>query len=209
MKRDNLRLFGIGILLGAGIVAVSVWADEKIEMSTYVPATLNGDVDRFHAKRATVGTPYSITNPAEPAPADGVLLVKGNIGIDPTTSTPRSPAPNGSATGNLEANDVYLRSVSRWLSQGGGGSTVSGTYTGGGGIQAISLGFTPKGVIVVGNGILFVKIDRMLDFGCFAVNVPGLGLPGGTSAIKIVGNGFQVTSFANSPTRTYSYLAIP
>ncbi len=70
---------------------VPAWAADQIEMSTYVPATLNGDMDRLHAKRATVGAPYSLTgpNPSDAVLTDGTLLVSQRIGI--RTSDPRFP----------------------------------------------------------------------------------------------------------------------
>lgn len=51
----------------------------------------------------------------------------GNVGIG--TTSPKSPAPNNQA-GNLDVNDVYLRSTSRWLSQSGGGEvSIGGNLT--------------------------------------------------------------------------------
>ena len=70
------------------VSAVPAWAaDEKIEMSTYVPAILNGDLDRLHAKRATVGNPYTLSggpptpNPSDTELKDGYLWVSKMIGI--------------------------------------------------------------------------------------------------------------------------------
>jgi hypothetical protein len=49
---------------------------------------------------------------------DTLLAVSaGNVGIG--TTSPQAPAPNNQ-TGNLDANDVYLRSIGKWASQAGG-----------------------------------------------------------------------------------------
>lgn len=45
----------------------------------------------------------------------------GNVGIGTTTPTGAASPGNGQATGNLDVNDVYLRSAGRWASQLGGG----------------------------------------------------------------------------------------
>ncbi|TSC67800.1 MAG: hypothetical protein G01um101472_309 [Parcubacteria group bacterium Gr01-1014_72] len=51
--------------------------------------------------------------------------VQGNFGAG--VATPRSTAPNSVTTGNMEANDIFVRSISKWIStafaQGGGGGT--------------------------------------------------------------------------------------
>ncbi len=45
----------------------------------------------------------------------------GNVGIGTTSPNSPAPGPGGTpTTGNLEVNDVYLRSVNKWASQGGG-----------------------------------------------------------------------------------------
>lgn len=84
---------GLTIFLIVEFLATALWAADQIEMSTYVPATLNGDLDRLHAKRATVGSPYSLTgpNPSDSILADGTLLVSQMIGIGTFTTTPPQP----------------------------------------------------------------------------------------------------------------------
>ena len=55
---------------------------ETVDLVTYYPATFSGgdlSSDRFHADQATVGDPYSLTNPA--ALNNGTLLVAGPVGI--------------------------------------------------------------------------------------------------------------------------------
>ncbi|MCU0651681.1 MAG: hypothetical protein MUC39_01910 [Candidatus Omnitrophica bacterium] len=59
-----------------------------------------------------------------------IISSSGNVGIG--TTSPQTPAPGGGTTGNLDVNDVYLRSTGKWASQGGGGvvQMVSTNYTG-------------------------------------------------------------------------------
>lgn len=45
----------------------------------------------------------------------------GNVGIGTVTPQPAA-APNGQTTGNLDANDVWLRAANRWASQAAGGA---------------------------------------------------------------------------------------
>ncbi len=75
------------------------------------------------AKQTGIGIGYSSTGNTIQGRSgaggvnNGDLLLNtygGNVGIG--TPTPQSPAPNG-AGGNLDANDVYLRSTGKWASQ--------------------------------------------------------------------------------------------
>ena len=105
MKSKVWRLRGIGILFVGGVLAAVVWADEKIEMSTYIPApsVSTTSFDRTHAKRMTIGETaplnFSLTNPAEPNPLDGTLLVSQKVGIG--TANPGNPL---EVAGIIEAN---------------------------------------------------------------------------------------------------------
>ncbi len=83
MRKKLSPVNGLIIVLVAGVLNASVWASETIEMATYVPAPSSGGnpFDRLHANRATIGSPYSLTNPAEPNPTDGILLVSDRVGI--------------------------------------------------------------------------------------------------------------------------------
>ena len=89
MRKKLSPVNGLIIVLVAGVLNASVWASETIEMATYVPAPSSGGnpFDRLHANRATIGSPYSLTNPAEPNPTDGQLVVAGKVGIGTTVLT--------------------------------------------------------------------------------------------------------------------------
>ena len=78
---------GLVILLAVGFLFTPVWADERIEISTYVPApgASGNPFDRLHAKRMTIGEnpplSFSLTNPDNATLTDGILLVNYKIGI--------------------------------------------------------------------------------------------------------------------------------
>ena len=84
-KRRWIR--AVGFFLAGGVWISPVWADETIEMSTYIPApgASGNPFDRLHTSRATVGNAYSLTNPPDPPAAgaltDGTLLVSQRLGI--------------------------------------------------------------------------------------------------------------------------------
>ena len=94
----------LALLLASSAFVSAAWADERIEMSTYVPAASN-TWDRVHAGRATVGDPYSITNPTEPAPPNGTLLVSGRIGIGTASPTVKLDVAAGNA---IRLGNLYL-----------------------------------------------------------------------------------------------------
>ena len=74
MKRWRI---GAALLL-TGLVAFTVWADDRVELVTYVPNSGAGtnDFDRIHFGRATVGTPpYSLTIPSDVNLPNGTLLI--------------------------------------------------------------------------------------------------------------------------------------
>ena len=112
MHRQQLAVW----LLAISLFTVSrCWA-ETIELVTYYPAI--SSTDRLHSNRTTTGTPYAPATVPDANVPDGTLLVSGTIGID--TTTPRTNPPNGSATGNLDVNDVWVRTANNgtggWLS---------------------------------------------------------------------------------------------
>lgn len=99
MSKTMLALVIIAVF-GLGM-AIS----ETYTMETYYPSPVG------------VYTNMTVTSTAVLA-RDG-----GNVGIG--TTSPKTPSPNR-ATGNLDANDVYLRSTGRWVSSGG---NFGGLYT--------------------------------------------------------------------------------
>jgi len=108
------------------VFAALAWAageKEILELGTYV----TGPIDRLLANRMTIGPAYQPASLPNSRVPDGNLLVSGNVGAG--TTSPRSNPPNAVATGNLDANDVFVRGSSRWASQGGGGN---GSHVAGG-----------------------------------------------------------------------------
>ena len=82
MKRP-WQVQGLGVLLAGGMLAGIAWGD-TMEIVTYYPAPTSSDqveVNRLHANRATIGTPYSPANVPTAAIPDGNLLVFNRIGI--------------------------------------------------------------------------------------------------------------------------------
>ena len=77
-----IQLVGTILFLTAAAWGGFAWADERVEVVTYVPSTTNGNFDRVHARRATVGTPYSLTNPTDANLTNGTLLVSNRVGIN-------------------------------------------------------------------------------------------------------------------------------
>lgn len=88
-------------------------AQERIVVSTYYPSPY-GSYRDLDANQMRIGASY--TQGATVAPANG-LIVEGSVGIG--TTAPLGPAPNN-ASGNLDVNDVYLRSNATWVSQASG-----------------------------------------------------------------------------------------
>ena len=84
------KLYGLEILLVSGILAAVVWANETIEIATYVPAPASSspEFDRLHAKRATIGDAYKAATVPDSAVPDGSLFVSGNVGIGTSTPAP-------------------------------------------------------------------------------------------------------------------------
>jgi len=107
---------------------------ENITITTYYPAPF-GVYNEMRAKRMAIGDAYyqasdycwagwpSCTNDIDD---EADLIVEGNVGIGTIvegnvgigTITPQSPAPDRQQ-GNLDVNDVYLRSTGQWMSEGG------------------------------------------------------------------------------------------
>ncbi len=80
-----------------------------------------------------------------------VLDSNGDVGIGQAFA-PTTPIPNPRTTGNLDANDVFLRSAGEsgnWASQladNAGSGVVAGTFVG---AQTIDVGFQPAGVMLM------------------------------------------------------------
>ncbi len=109
------------IFLSVGFVPCFA-QNEQITITTYYPSPF-GVYNELRAKKMAIGDTYY--NPASISindPAD--LIVEGNVGIG--TTSPHNVPPNGN-TGNLDVNDIYLRSISKWASQTGGAYTCNNT----------------------------------------------------------------------------------
>ena len=82
-----MRILGAVTLLVMGFLSAPAWADETIEIATYVPAPTasSNSMDRLHANRMTIGQSpplsFSITNPDDATLTNGTLLVNQKIGI--------------------------------------------------------------------------------------------------------------------------------
>ena len=78
-----VRRSGLFLALFSLLFSVPSSFAETIELVTYYPAPGGGNVDtpRLHAGRATVGNPYSLTNPADANLPNGTLLVANRLGI--------------------------------------------------------------------------------------------------------------------------------
>jgi len=98
---------GVGLLSVVLLVSAVAFA-ETIELVTYYPSSATvGQVEanRLHAGRATVGAPYSMTNPADANLTDGTLLVSDRVGIGPVFGT----TPPAGALHVVGANDTLDR----------------------------------------------------------------------------------------------------
>lgn len=137
----------------------------------------------------------------------------GDVGIG--IANPQSPAPGGQP-GNLDVNDIYLRSKSRWLSQGGSGNSVSGSYAGTGRPRSFNVGFSPEAVYILlthpsgSSHGYFTKFSSMPGWTAFSMVFSSSGaFAGSPDCVLITGSGFQVSAVLNQPGYSYSYLAIP
>ncbi|MCM8794634.1 MAG: tail fiber domain-containing protein [Candidatus Omnitrophica bacterium] len=82
-KRSRLFIsLGLGLFLGGAALA------ETVEMVTYYPAAAPlTEVDRLHANRASIGTPYNPTFVPDDDLPDGTIIISGNVGIGTATPT--------------------------------------------------------------------------------------------------------------------------
>ena len=96
-----LALFTILIFFcSTSIFSQDIDHGESITITTYYPAPHG-----VYRELITKGNTYLATDSEQ----------KGNVGIG--TRKPNPDAPGGTRTGNLEVNDVYIRSIDRWLSK--------------------------------------------------------------------------------------------
>jgi len=96
----------MGLILS--FLYAACFAEESITITTYYPSPY-GSYRQLAADQIAIGSTYR-----NPTYADGSLYVQDNVGIG--TTSPQTPAPNA-LTGNLDVNDIYLRSTSQWVSQ--------------------------------------------------------------------------------------------
>lgn len=177
-----------------------------------------------------VGAPDTVSSvvfmPGTDTGAFGVPELNMGIG----TTIPRNDPPNGQ-TGNLDVNDIFIRSLGTWISQipDSGGGTIetpllqAGTYVGNYVFpsptnQTIPLGFTPRIVLIgqLDNRYIAVKLGHMYTPASNAAHVIYYSSPStiglysaAMSAVQIVTNGFIAAGTgANANARTYYYLAI-
>ncbi len=163
-----------------------------------------------------------------------VLDSNGDVGIGQAFA-PTTPIPNPRTTGNLDANDVFLRSAGAggmWLSQIGGGNSglASGTFPWPGTEETgIEVGFRPSGVMITvfsalpgdsGGRFLcrffffdlqpapFREVDYILSDGT-AVGGFWLisGLLSSDTLVQMTSEGFTIRSGAPWPNATAHYFA--
>ena len=110
------------------ILFVGLSFAEEIRLSTIVP-----DQTVLRSKKGAIGNTYCMPASVptslltDPPASDVDLLVEGNVGIGTMSPHLPAPGPGGTpATGNLDVNDVYLRSASKWASEGGGPWATNG-----------------------------------------------------------------------------------
>ena len=129
----------------------------------------------------------------------------GNVGIGTPNPTGVASPGNGVTTGNLDVNDIWLRSVNHWASQ----VTRTSSYTGNGvaATQAFNIGFTPKAVTLISptGPLHIVKFDSIPTNNAFVTQPAGVSY--GNAGITIVANGFQVTGTSNQNTVIYYFSA--
>lgn len=99
---------GLGTLveLNGQVMLHDGWANGVF----YIPSATSGNRESGYYFRTGSPAGYQERLFISGGPAQG-----GNVGIG--TIAPRTPAPNGASSGNLDVNDVYLRAAGRWASQ--------------------------------------------------------------------------------------------
>lgn len=92
---------------------------------------------------------HTRTNPNAAAVFPWAATLTGNVGIGTTNPTGAASPANGQATGNLDANDVFLRSRNQWVSQStrvaSAELSVSRNYSGRAETVLLTVPFTASG----------------------------------------------------------------
>ncbi len=87
---------------------------ETVELVTYYPSSATTgqvDTDRLRASRGTVGNTYSMTNPADAALPDGMLLVADRVGIGPNFAIPPPLTERLEVEGNILATSSSISAL--------------------------------------------------------------------------------------------------
>jgi hypothetical protein len=119
MRAGLMLLLLVAVPLGLG--------SESFEMTTTYPApagiyqnltaTRGADLARDSGDviMARGGGRVAIGSPS--AGTAKLAVLGGNVGLQ--TTTPKMQAPDGGTTGNLDANDVFIRATNKWVSEMG------------------------------------------------------------------------------------------
>ncbi len=102
----------LGTIIGLSLQFVSAWTEPSF---TPPDDNLGAPLNTGTMGQAKEGGLLLNTAGAK----NGLLIQFGNMGIG--TLSPKTPAPNDK-TGNVDVNDVYVRSTGKWISQISGGS---------------------------------------------------------------------------------------
>lgn len=124
MRRLHRIVSGlVGLLLCIPTLAFA----ESVEIVTYYPSP-STTTDDLKVKRASVGPDYKTLNFDDSLAKieDGTLLIQRSLGIGLSAAAPvpfkTAPDPSGQSPkngllGNLDVNDIWLRSTQSWASQ--------------------------------------------------------------------------------------------
>lgn len=122
---EKLDINGNIIFGASNAISANLYWDTALPGWRYKDNGYGGSLD-FNAQNGGLGiavAPQNTAGPGADARAKCVYALTvtpgANVGIG--TELPQTPAPNGQAAGNLDANDVYLRSTGNWMSQGASG----------------------------------------------------------------------------------------
>jgi hypothetical protein len=98
------------VAMSASMPTVCAEPREEIKLTTIIP-----DQQVLRVKKGIISTANyrQATFPDGSIPANSLIVAEGDVGIG--TTAPRTPAPNG-LIGNLDTNDIWLRSTGTWLS---------------------------------------------------------------------------------------------